>query len=150
MTDQSTKNNDTSKLLRKLQDTPEIKNFMAGNANFLGVPPFHVYLSEICQQKGQIPEQVIKRSSIERSYGHQLFNGIRKPSRDKVIQLAIGLELDFAGTQKLLQMALKSALYPRIKRDAAIIHCILQKKDIFETQTLLNELGLTLLGGEEP
>jgi hypothetical protein len=110
------------------------------------IPPFHVFISELCSSSGQVPEQVIKRAAIERTYGHQLFNGTRKPSRDKVIQLAFGLGLDPNGTQKLLQVARKNALYPRIKRDAAILYCIENKKDVYDTQYVLQSLGLTLLG----
>ncbi len=112
------------------------------------VPPFHVYLSELCRAMDQVPERVIKRSSIERTYGHQLFNGLRRPSRDKVIQLAFGLGLDIKDTQKLLDMAQKNRLYPRIKRDAAVLYCLDRHMDIIETQSMLHELGLTLLGGD--
>ncbi|MBN1265003.1 MAG: hypothetical protein JXA25_05890 [Anaerolineales bacterium] len=89
---------------------------------------------------------MISRSAIDRTYGHQLFNGRRNPSRDKVIQLAFGLKLDLDETQSLLQAAQKSALYPKVKRDAAIIFCLHHEKDIFETQEVLKVLGLTMLG----
>lgn len=123
---------------------------MEHNAKAMEDIPFHLYLESICDQQGAIPEQVIKRAGIERTYGHQLFNGTRRPSRDKVIQLAIGFGLSFNDTQKLLRVAGKSLLYPKIKRDAAIIHCIHQEKDIFEIQALLQTLGITLLSCEKP
>jgi transcriptional regulator with XRE-family HTH domain len=111
--------------------------------------PFHIHISNICNSNGQVPEQVIKRSGIERTYGHQLFNGTRNPSRDKVIQLAFGLELDVDGTQNLLKAAHMNSLYPKIKRDAVILYCIENKKDFFETQSALQTLDLTLLGGKK-
>ncbi|MGV8027001.1 MAG: hypothetical protein AB2L18_10630 [Anaerolineaceae bacterium] len=111
------------------------------------LPPFNIYITELCKQRNQIPEHVIKNAGIERTFGHQLFNGTRKPSRDKVIELAFGFELDIEGTQQLLQNAQKSQLYPKIKRDAVILHCIQSKKTILETQSKLQDLGLTLLGG---
>lgn len=138
----------TSAMLRKLSKTDDIETFIESNSADLGVPAFHTYISAICQETGEVPEQVIKCANIERTYGHQLFNGTRKPSRDKVLQLAFGLKLDADGTQRLLQIAQKSALYPKIKRDAAILYCILHGKDILETQSVLQSLDLTLLGGE--
>jgi hypothetical protein len=138
----------TSSLLRRLFNTSDLEEFMANNAGEMEIPPFHVYITGLCRSQGWIPEQIIKLSAIERSYGHQLFNGTRKPSRDKVIQLAFGLGLDLDSTQKLLQIAQKNPLYPKIKRDAAIIFCINNQKDILETQSVLLNLGLTLLGGE--
>ena len=122
---------------------------MEHNEQSMQIPPFSTYITEICKEQGEIPEHIITRSAIDRTYGHQLFNGTRKPSRDKVIQLAIGLRLDLSETQKLLRVAQKSTLYPKIKRDAAIIHCILHNQDIHETQIVLQALGLTPLSKGE-
>lgn len=149
MVDKSTNKSPTIALLKKLFNTPDLEIFMECNEQSMQVPPFHTYITEICEEKGEIPEHIIARSAINRTYGHQLFNGTRKPSRDKVIQLAIGFGLDFNETQKLLQVAQKSILYPKIKRDAAIIHCILHKQDIFETQAALQALEITPLSKGE-
>ena len=148
MTEPHETDDGTSALLRKLFNTPDLEQFMAGNAADMAVPTFHAYITHLCQTTGQVPEQVIKHAAIERTYGHQLFNGTRKPSRDKAIQLAFGLGLDLAGTQRLLQVAQKSPLYPRIKRDAAILYCLNNHQDVLEMQSVLHSLGLTLLGGE--
>jgi len=121
---------------------------MERNAAEMDLPIFHEYISGLTKSLGQVPEQIIRQSGIERSYGHQLFNGTRNPSRDKVIQLAFGLQLDTEGTQKLLKIAQKSPLYPRIKRDAVVLFCLSHHKDILETQSVLHSLGLTLLGGD--
>lgn len=108
-----------------------------------------MYITALCRKMELTPEWVIKQASIERTYGHQLFNGTRKPSRDKVIQLAFGFKMDVDGAQELLKASRKSLLYPRIKRDAAILYCLNNQKDVIETQSVLETLGLTLLGGEE-
>lgn len=142
------KESKTSALLRRLFNTADIETFLESNAAEMELPAFHVHITNLCRTTGQVPEQVIKHAGIERTYGHQLFNGTRKPSRDKVIQLAFGFKMDLDGTQRLLQIAQKSALYPKIKRDAAILYCINHHKDIFETQSVLDAIGLTLLGGD--
>jgi len=138
----------TSTLLRRLFNTKDLDRFMERNAAEMDLPIFHEYISGLTKSLGQVPEQIIRQSGIERSYGHQLFNGTRNPSRDKVIQLAFGLQLDTEGTQKLLKIAQKSPLYPRIKRDAVVLFCLSHHKDILETQSVLHSLGLTLLGGD--
>ena len=147
MAEQSKKAIPTSDFLRRLFKSPDLEVFMQSHAAEMEISPFHVYITNICESCGQVPEQIIKRAGIERTYGHQLFNGTRKPSRDKVIQLAFGLGLDTDGTQELLKIAQKSLLYPKIKRDAAILYCLEKKKDFLETQSVLEALGLTLLGG---
>ncbi len=48
--------------------------------------------------------------------------------------------------QKLLQIAQFSPLYAKLKRDAAILYCLEHELDIQELQSLLQTLGLTLLG----
>ncbi len=146
MTDPDRKLIPTREFYMKLLESPDLKVFFETHAGEMEIPPFHKFISEICARSGQVPEQVIKRAAIERTYGHQLFNGTRKPSRDKVLQLAFGLGLDLESTQKLLQVARKNALYPKLKRDAAIMLCLEKGRDILEAQTLLQSLGLSLLG----
>ena len=58
------------------------------------------------------------------------------------------LDWTFDDAQRLLQAAQKSSLYPRIKRDAAVLYCLNHRLSIIETQDMLHELGLGLLGGE--
>ena len=83
--------------------------------------------------------EVIKKAQIDRTYGHQLFNGTRVPSRDKLLQLSIGMELDLKETQQLLKTAGKSILYAKIKRDAAMIYGITHHMDVMEVQGLFAE-----------
>lgn len=146
MAETTSKENGTSTFLRKLFSAPDLKQFFLKNEAQMGMPSFSTYISDLCRTMQKIPEQVIKSAGIERTFGHQLFNGTRRPSRDKAIQLAFGLGLDPDGTQELLKIARKNALYPKIKRDAAILYCIKYQKDFFETQSILEELNLTLLG----
>jgi len=137
----------TSTLMRRLSKTSNISRFIEANAEVLQVPFFHEYISEKCNKMGETPEKIILRAGLDRVYGHQIFQGIRKPSRDKVIQLAFGFGLDVDETQELLCRAQHSMLYPKIKRDAAILFCIQRKQSFMDMQDLLDELGLTLLGG---
>lgn len=147
MLEQNIKRVRTSTLLRRLFKAPNLNRFIEENEGCLQTVLFHKYVSELCRTAGCIPEQVIKKTSIERTYGHQIFNGTRSPSRDKVIQLAFGFGLDVDGAQELLKVALKSPLHPKIKRDAAILYCISHHMSEMITQNILLELDLTLLGG---
>lgn len=136
----------TSVLMGRLSRAANIKRFMEKNAPYMNAPPFHEYIRQKCSEMGISPEQVIKRADIERTYGHQLFRGLRTPSRDKVLQLAFGFGSGVEDTQELLKTARKSLLYPKIKRDAAILFCINRGMSVFETQVALEELGISLLG----
>ena len=108
--------------------------------------PVSEYLRRLCEERDIVPEQVIKKAQIDRTYGHQIFNGTRVPSRDKLIQIAFGFGLTFEETQNLLKSAGKSVLYPKFKRDAAIIFGISHQMDIMEMQYLLTSIEIPLLG----
>jgi len=136
----------TDSLLRKIVRTKNLNSFLQRNEQYLQAADFCELLRTFCERRNLIPERAILLAQIDRTYGHQLFNGTRRPSRDKALQLAVGMNLSVEETQQLLQAAGKSALYPRLKRDAALIFCLKEGYDMIETQDLLGRYGLTLLG----
>ena len=136
----------TQELWGKLFTMRSVEEYLdkTGESRF---PLFSEYITALCDAKGENEESVIKRGNIESSYGHRLFKGTRNPSRDTVIQLAFGLELDSAGAQQLLKVARVTALHPRVKRDAVIAYCLYHHKDFMETQELLYKNNLPTIGG---
>ncbi len=137
----------TSALFRRLFKTSSLERFMKTNAAAMRLQPFHEYITELCKKRGEVPEHIIRRANIERSFGHQLFKGTKKPSRDTVLQLAFGFEADPDAAQELLRHGRMSPLYPRVKRDAAVIYCLHNRFTILETQSVLHEMELPLIGG---
>ncbi len=137
----------TNTLMKRLFKAADLDTYLEGNESNLHSPDFYTLLKQACEKRDMLPAQVIERSQIERTYGHQLFNGTRRPSRDKVLQLALGLGLSVDETQRLLRAAGKSPLYPRLKRDAVILFGIQKKLPILTVQENLTKYGLTLLGG---
>lgn len=138
----------TSTLLRVLFRTSHFDRFIEKQGPALQVRPFHEYVGELCEKAGLLRVDVIRRAGIERSYGFQMFQGTKKPSRDKVIQLAIGFGLDYDGAQEMLKHARHSALYPKFKRDAAIIYCLNKHLSFMDAQELLSGIGTAVLGKE--
>ncbi|MCL2603359.1 MAG: hypothetical protein FWD90_02650 [Defluviitaleaceae bacterium] len=140
----------TDTLLRRLFKTSSLNRFVENlEKSGQDAPPFHIYIKQLCDEKETPAEQVIKKAGIERTHGHKFFNGTRNPSRDKVLQLAFGFGLDCAGAQKLLTLAKRGALYPKIKRDAVIIYALERELDITTLQEKLHNLQLPLLGAEK-
>lgn len=139
----------TREIERRLFAAQTFEGFLEENASGLVTPQICYHLSELCRARGLKAVEVIRRANLERTYGHQLFNGTRKPSRDKLLQLAFGFGLSVEETQELLKVARQSPLYPKILRDAAIMRCLYDHKDLDGAQALLSQLGLTLLSGED-
>jgi len=135
----------TGEFLRRLRKTSDIITFIKTNSEEMEEISFHDYINGLCTEKDILPARVIERAGIERTFGHQLFNGRRNPSRDKVIQLALGFEMVYTEAQDLLQAARKNALYPKTKRDAVIIFALENKLSYTDVQTILHELALPLI-----
>lgn len=139
----------TKTLRQRLFKAPSFETFVVENAELLTPLSICDYLAGIRRESGLSIGQIVVRSNIDRTYLHQILNGTRKPSRDKLIQLAFGFGLGDDKTQELLKVARMSPLYPRIVRDAAILRCLHDGKRFDETQELLSRMRLTPLGGED-
>lgn len=139
----------TRTLLRRIFKASSLSSFLSENESAMTMPTFTDFLAKLCQERNMIREHVILNAGIDRSFGHQLFRGARKPSRDNVIRLAFGFGLTLEETQELLKSARKSPLYPKIKRDATILYGLAHHQTILEVQTSLSDFGLTMLGGEK-
>ncbi len=136
----------TTTFLSRLLEAPDLEQFIKNNADEMQMQSFCEYITQLCKKLGEVPEHIIRQANIERSYGHQIFKGSRNPSRDTVLQLAFGFGAGVDEAQELLKYAGKNALYPRVKRDAALIYCLRDHFTILETQRVLHEMGLPLLG----
>jgi len=139
----------TDELLTLLFKERSLEQFLQRNESAWLLPSFQEFLSGWCKQHQEVPEQVIRRANLEKSFGHQLFSGKRKPSRDTVLQLAFAMKLTVQETQEMLRIARKSLLYPRIKRDAVIIYCIYNRISLADTEIILDDLELPILGGRD-
>ena len=139
----------TRELWARLFQAPSIDRFFDENAEACMLPGFSEYITQMCETRQEVPEQVIKRSGIERSFGHRLFSGARNPSRDTVLQLAFGFGLSPDEAQQLLKITQMSPLHPKVKRDAVIAYCLHNGKDVLTAQQELHDLGLPLMGGRK-
>lgn len=135
----------TTKLLNELKNAKSFVGFTEKNADVFSDGSISDYLQKLCFERNVELAQVIRRSGIDRTYGYQLFNGRRTPSRDKLIQLGFGFPLALSELQMLLRMAGKSQLYPRIRRDTAIIYGLNNNYTVTQMQELLEEQDLPLL-----
>ena len=139
----------TDELLKLLFKERSLEQFLLRNESAYLNADFSDYLSNWCKSHQEIPEQLIRRANLEKSFGHQLFTGKRKPSRDTVIQLAFAMRASVAQAQEMLKVARKSVLYPRIKRDTVIIYCLHNHVSLLDTEIILENLGLPILGGRD-
>lgn len=117
-------------------ETPEV---LAGEA--FGLPDLPGYLSGLLGEHGMTVGEVVLRCNLERSYGYQLFNGTRRPTRNFLLRLALLLGLGEEETQRLLKIAGRPALYARSRRDGAVLYAITHRLSGEAADELLRDLG---------
>ena len=89
----------TKLLLERLFQAPDVNTYMRDNAPLMSMPSLNCFICALCEEFCVSRAKMISKSPIPRNYAYQLFNGIRKPFRDKVLQLAFGFGLDVDSTQ---------------------------------------------------
>lgn len=139
------KKKSTNELTNEILNTSDIKSYIKNNEKDFIVKEFHSFLMDIIVEKDLDNKDIIVKSNINRVYFYQLLSGKRKPSRNKIIQLAFGLDLNIEEVQKLLKLSKMKELYSKLKRDAIIIYSLSNHMDIFDTEILLEEEGEDLI-----
>lgn len=136
----------TEELLNILKSKRSYDDFLKEQIDELYFASISEYLEILLAQKTLKKSDVITKANLDKSYAYQIFNGNKtNPSRDKLIMLAFGMELNLDETRKLLKISNVSDLYIRNPRDAAIIFCIENKLDLIRTNEKLDELCLSPL-----
>ena len=97
-------------------------------------------------EKGLTKAQVITDSNIQKNYGYQIFDGSKTPSRNKVIALALAMQLTLDEANRLLHLSNNGILYPKIKRDSIIIFGLENNQKIIDLNITLDDLGEAPLG----
>lgn len=103
-------------------------------------PKIEIYLAGLFYERNIKVKEVIRHLNLERTYGYQIFNGTRHPSRDILIRIALLLGLNLEETQRLLKIGGKNILYPRVRKDAVAIFALEKGYSPEEYELLLQEV----------
>lgn len=106
---------------------------------------FVTYLETLLLKKDVSKSELIKMTNLHRTYAYQIFNGQKKPSRSKIIQIALALQLDIRETNNLLSLSDNGYLYPKVRYDAIILYALEHKKSIINTNLILDMYELPIL-----
>ena len=104
-------------------------------------PELSDYLGELLRRRGVPVRDIIRRCNLERSYGYQLFNGTRRPTRDILMVLSLELRLSVEEARRLFEIAGRPPLYARRRRDAAVLYGLSHRLSPADVHELLLELG---------
>lgn len=129
----------TARLLRMLETSP--RRFQEQQLNEKRDPSFHAYLNKLMEDHECYAPELVVSACISKTYVYQFINGERLPGRDIILRIALAMGLTLDETQRLLTLAGKSVLYPRIRRDAGILYCIRKRMSLDEANSFLEDLG---------
>lgn len=85
--------------------------------------------------------QIADAAMLSHSFAYQIFSGVRNPGRNTLICIACVMRLPLEGVQRLLTISQKGELYPRVRRDAAIIFALEHGYALMQMEELLQKAG---------
>lgn len=129
----------TEELLKELLSRPKVDSFL--NQNQLQNETLAENLNKLLIKHNLQKKDVVHACNLNETHVYQIFQGSRKASRNKILQLAFAMELNLKETNNLLHAAGVSSLYCKNRRDAIIIFAINKKYSLQETEDTLYKFG---------
>ncbi|WP_296896207.1 XRE family transcriptional regulator [uncultured Megamonas sp.] len=129
----------TDKLGADLKQQKDIHTFLKNNQEkFLNIT-LSAYLDELLSQKALVKANVIKKSGLPVTYAYKIFSGQKHTARNRILALAIAMQLNIDETNHLLNHAEHSSLYARNPWDAIIMYALEKHLSVIETNILLTD-----------
>lgn len=131
----------TEELINELQKADDIFEFAKENEMELESISLTEQLEQFLEKYQKPKKDVIKDAGLDTTYGYQIFDGRKKPRRDKLLQLAFGFPLTVEEANQLFRAGGMSSLYVRCKRDTICMYCLQQRMTVDECNELLYKAG---------
>ena len=102
----------TGELLEILKKESTLNRYIETvSDNLIEQVPLSDCLNRLIEKKGLKKTDIICQSGLERKYAYQIFNGQKRPNRDRVLALCLAMRLSLEETQTLLRQTGYSPLY---------------------------------------
>lgn len=129
----------TDQLMNQIRKSPN--DFLKNNLQQIEDISFKDYLQRLMERCGCSMRQLIVLSCLSKPFAYQIMKGERLPGRDVVLRISLSMKATVEETQRMLTLAGKNVLYPKIRRDAAILCCIETHRSLEDTDLFLREHG---------
>ncbi len=131
----------TEELLHELQKAEDVFAFTKENEEEMESISLTELLEQFLKKYQKQKKEVIRDAGMDTTYGYQIFDGRKKPRRDKLLQLAFGFPLTVEEANRMFRAAGVSDLYVRCKRDTICMYCLQQRMTVDECNALLYQAG---------
>ena len=122
----------TDDLNQELMRQPNLDQYITENEVYFADADISAFLTKLYERCGMSKAELARRAGMSEVYLHQVFSGRRKPSRDRLLCLCIGMEADLEEVQQLLKRVGYAPIYPKLKRDAIISHGMIHRTPLSE------------------
>lgn len=128
----------TSQLMQMLQKDADVSTLRDISA--LGDCDFPHCLKQHMQSNGISATELMKAADISKTYIYQILRGERRAGRDVVLRISLVLKLAVEDAQRLLTLSENGTLYPRVRRDAAVIFALNKGMSLSDADELICSL----------
>lgn len=136
----------TDKLENELSEVSDINDYLKKNLEYFVSVKLSDHLNKLLGAKNMTVADIVTASGLNKGYVYQIFEGSKdKPSRDKLLAIALAMKLEYGDIQKLLKIACMRSLYVRDERDAMIIFAVKRHYTASDTNIMLHEHGFKAL-----
>lgn len=135
----------TEDIRKELAAAPNLAEYLSENQEYFSSKSVPELLEGLYRETKLSKAEVARRSGMSSVYLHQIFSGKRNPSRDKLICLCIGMNVELEGVQALLKNCGFAELYVKDKRDAVILFGITHGQSLHEINDTLFDQGVDTL-----
>lgn len=137
---------DTAEIVKELGLCPDFKTFYNENKAYIVSQKLSDLLCQLLEEKGLKRSQAIREAELAEVYGYQIFSGIRKPDRKKLLCLAVGMKLNIDETQQLLKCAGYPQLYVKHPLDSVVLYGLCNGLSVVQINEILYEYEMETLG----
>ena len=127
----------TDDLYQELMSTSKLDAYIKNNQEQFSNQNVAELLSKLYENYPLTKAELARQSEMSEVYLHQVFSGRRKPSRDRLLCLCIGMKLSLEDSQHLLKCARYAQLYPKSRRDTIISFGLLHGFSLYEVNDKL-------------
>ena len=133
---------DTGELEHELASAQSVASYFAANAEELRDETLAEHLARLLAEKHLEKADVIARSGLDELYAYHIFAGRKtRPAKQKILALALAMQLTRKETQHLLYYAGATPLYVRSPWDSAVAYAIDHHMSVIDANLLLDSLG---------
>ncbi len=139
---------DTEQLENELAESKSFEDFFNENEENFQDFTLAQYLDYLLSEKNILKSDVVKKSELG-NYAYHIFAGRKKnPAREKILSLALAMELSVKEAQYLLYYAGLEKLYIRNEWDSIVMFALENKLSVRSANELLSSFSLTPLLGD--